>query len=132
MILLDTHTILWWVSNPAKLSAAATREISRAESILVSPLSCWEIAILQRRGRVRLDRDILPWVRDLFATDRIEPAPLTPTAAVAAETLGDDFSEDPVDRLLYATGRELGVSFITKDRAIRSFARRRGDLRTVW
>jgi PIN domain nuclease of toxin-antitoxin system len=132
LILLDTHAILWWVTNPAKLSAVATKEIGRADAILVSPLSCWEVAILQRRGRLRLDREILEWVRDLFATDRIEPAALTSTAAVAAETLGEGFPNDPIDRLLYATARERGVSFITKDRGIRSFARGRGDVRAIW
>lgn len=132
MILLDTHVVVWWLGRPDLLSAAAGREISRADRILVSPVTCWEVALLCERKRLDLDRDALAWVRGLLSMDRVEPAPLTPTAAAAAGLLSREFSGDPVDRLLYATARERGVPFVTRDRRIRAYARSSGDVRAIW
>lgn len=133
MILLDTHALLWWQAGGARLSARAAREIARAAAILVSPVSCWEVAVLLVKGRISLDRDVYVWVRDLFREDRVEPAPLSPQAAVGAGLLAtEDFPGDPADRFLYATARDLAVPFVTKDNGIRSYARRMRDVRAVW
>lgn len=133
MILLDTHALLWWQAGGERLSAAAARAIARAESVLVSPISCWEVATLLGKGRIALDRDVFVWVRDLFGADGVELAPLSPQAAVTAALLGTaGFHDDPADRFLYATALEHSVPMVTKDEAIRSYASKAGDLRTIW
>lgn len=47
MIILDTHVLVWWVSNPEKLSDKAQKLIGRdakkVNEILVSSISVWEI-----------------------------------------------------------------------------------------
>ncbi len=131
-MLLDTHAVILWRSAGRGLSARAAREVARARSILLSPISCWEIAVLQQRDRVRLDRPIFEWIADLYQEDGVEPAPLTPQAAAAAALFGPTFGGDPADRFLYATARELAVPLVTKDRRLREFARAAGDLRTIW
>jgi hypothetical protein len=40
MILLDTHVLLWWRAGGERLSTAAARAIARADTVLVSPISC--------------------------------------------------------------------------------------------
>lgn len=76
MTLLDTHVLLWWQADGHRLSPTAARAIARAEAVLVSPISCWEVATLTTKGRVRLDRDVYAWVRDLFAEEeRLELGP---------------------------------------------------------
>jgi len=133
MILLDTHALLWWQAGCERLSAAAGRAIARADVILVSPVSCWEVATLLCSGRIALDRDVYVWVRDLFASDEVEPAPLTPQVAVSAALLATaGFHGDPADRMLYATALEQSVPLVTKDGSIRSYAKKAGDLRTIW
>ena len=133
MILLDTHVVLWWRGDERRLSATAKRTIAAADRLLISPLSCWEVAMLLRKGRIELDRDIHTWVRDLHAEDRVETAPLTANAAAAAALLGDDdFPGDPADQMLYATARELAVPFVSKDQRIHQHARLRRDVRVVW
>ncbi len=133
MILLDTHVLLWWQAGGARLSAAAGRAIARADVLLVSPVSCWEVATLLGKGRIALDRDVYAWVRDLFGSDEVQLAPLTPQVAVAAALLGPvGFHGDPADRLLYATALEHSVPLVTKDESIRSYAEQAGDLRTIW
>ncbi len=98
----------------------------------MSPASCWEIALLQQRGRLRLDRPLFDWIVDVLAEDRVEQAPLTPHAAAAAGLLGAAFPGDPADRFLYSTARELTVPFVTKDGAIRDYARETKEVRTIW
>jgi PIN domain nuclease of toxin-antitoxin system len=122
MILLDTHALLWWQARSERRSAAAERAIARADVILISPVSCWEVATLLRLGRIALDRDVFIWARDLFAADGVEPAPLTAQVAVAAATLGPEFHGDPADRFLYATSLEHSVPLVTEDDSIRSYA----------
>ena len=131
-ILLDTHVVLWWQAGGERLSRLAAREIARAETVLVSPVTCWKIAVLQARGRVARDRDLYAWVRDLLGQDRVEIAPLSPHGAVAAGLLGQSgFHADRSDRFLYATASEQDVPFVTKDAAIREHARTARDVHTV-
>ncbi|MGH9188938.1 MAG: type II toxin-antitoxin system VapC family toxin [Acidimicrobiales bacterium] len=132
-VLLDTHALLWWQAGGQRLSTRAASAIARAEMVLVSPISCWEVAELVRKGRVALDRDLHLWVRDLLAQEGVAVAELAPQAAVAAGLLaGSGFSGDPADRILYATARALAVPLVTKDKAIRDFARASREVRAIW
>ncbi|CAN5798070.1 type II toxin-antitoxin system VapC family toxin [soil metagenome] len=132
MILLDTHVVLWWQAGGDRLSAHAAREIARAETVLVSPVSCWEIATLLRKGRIRLDRELHTWVRDLLHDEQVQAAPLSPEAGSTAGSLGEGFPGDPADRLLWATAGDLLVPLITKDGGLRDFAATTGGVRVVW
>lgn len=132
-LLLDTHVVLWWLAGGERLSKAAATAIETADRLLVSPLSCWEIATLERAGRLHLDRDALDWVRDLMATPRIDPAPLSAEAAAWGGTMdGTRFPGDPTDRLLYATARDLRVPLVSKDERLRAYARATGDVSVIW
>ena len=59
-------------------------------------------------------------------------APLTIEAAAWAGVLPATFPGDPIDRLLYATARDLRVPLVTKDDRLRSFARAAGDIEVIW
>jgi len=120
-VLLDTHALLWWQAESDRLPAGTRERISAAKVVLVSPISCWEIAMLIDKERVRLDRSTAAWVRDLLATDNVDLAELTPGIAVAAGEL-PGFHGDPADRLLYATASVLGVPLLTKDRRLHDYA----------
>lgn len=133
MILVDTHALLWWQAGSRRLSARASREIARADVVLVSPISCWETAVLVARGRVKLDRDVFAWIRDLFDDEHVDLAGLSPQAAAGAGLLpGEGFRGDPADCLLYSTARELAVPLVTKDSAIREHAMTTRGVRIVW
>lgn len=83
------------------------------------------------RKRVRLDRPMAVWVRDLFAQEGMSIAELTPDIAVAAAQL-PGFHGDPADRLIYATARSLRVALVSKDAQMRQYADARGDCTVVW
>lgn len=131
-MLLDTHALLWWQAGGDRLSRPATAAIDTAPTVLISPLSCWEVAALHRLGRIEIDRDPAAWVADLLRTDRLALADLTAEAAMWAGELDDQFPGDPIDRLLYATARDLRVPFVTKDEALRQFATAARDVTVIW
>ena len=57
MIVLDTHTWVWWVSNPANISLPARKIIDsniENDEILISSISVWEVALLVAKGRLQL------------------------------------------------------------------------------
>lgn len=129
-ILLDTHVVLWWKAGSDRLSDEAARRIDTAVEILISPISCWEIAMLVTRDRVRLDRATDRWVDDVLAADRVRLAGLSASVAVDAAGLRD-FHGDPADRFLVATAAAAAVPLVTKDRLIHRYARR-GGVDALW
>lgn len=132
-VLLDTHAILWWQADAGRLSAAAERAIGAAEALLISPLSCWEIATLARQERVALDRETAVWIGKLLQEPRVSVAALSPEAAVWAGLLDRQaFPGDPIDRLIYGTAIDLRVSLVSKDERLRAFAHQAGDVDVIW
>jgi PIN domain nuclease of toxin-antitoxin system len=129
-VLLDTHVVLWWQAGGERLSPAATRAIGAADEVLISPLTCWEIATLHRLGRIELDREPMQWFQDLLGSDRIASARLTPEAAAWAGSLAGSFPGDPIDRLLYGTAWDLRVPLVSKDDRLRAAAGSR--VRVIW
>jgi PIN domain nuclease of toxin-antitoxin system len=131
-LLLDTHVLLWWQAGGQRLSSAASAAIDGASLIYLSPLTFWEVATLRRLGRVELDRELGVWVHDLLGQARITTAALTPEAAAWAGELATDFPGDPIDRLLYATARDLRVPIVSKDEPLRAHAARAGEVEFIW
>lgn len=131
-VLIDTHALLWWQAGGRRLSRRAASVIDGAATVLVSPLTAWEVTTLHRLGRLVLDREPIAWMRDLMRSDRVTLAPLSAEAAAWAGTLPATFPGDPIDRLLYATARDLRVPFLSKDERLHSFARTAGDVDVRW
>jgi PIN domain nuclease of toxin-antitoxin system len=131
-VLLDTHALLWWQAGGQRLSRAASGAIDGATSILVSPVTCWEVATLHRLGRIVLDREPAAWVRDLLRADRVAIAELTTEAATWAGVLDAAFPGDPIDRLLYATARDRRIPLISKDEGVRGFAAVARHVQVIW
>jgi PIN domain nuclease of toxin-antitoxin system len=133
---LDTHALLWWQAQPdgarpERISVSAWKRINAASCILVSPISCWEVAMLVGKQRIKLDRPTAAWIRDVLTCNGIAVAELTPQIAGAAAEL-DDFHGDPADRFLYATARSLDVSLLSKDRLLHDYAEIDRTVTVVW
>ena len=58
-LLLDTHILLWLMQDAPQLSPSARRLIEEAESVHVSSVSLWEVAIKRSLGKLILDPDEL-------------------------------------------------------------------------
>lgn len=128
MIVLDTHAWLWHVSAPERLSAGVRSAIASGEELGVCTISCWEVAMLERLGRIALDRPLREWVGRALADERLEAIPLSPEVALDAALLPAGFPADPADRIIYASARRLGAKLATRDVTLRRFDREG----TVW
>lgn len=130
-VVADTHVLLWWASDPGRLSAPAAREIESAEAVLASPIAFWELTMLVGKDRIALDRPIQSWVNDLLACDGVVTAELTPRISVAAAAL-EEFHGDPADRFIAATALVGRVPLVTKDRKIHDWADQTDAIDCIW
>jgi PIN domain nuclease of toxin-antitoxin system len=133
-LLLDTHALLWWQARSRKLSRRAAAEMSRSDELLVSAITCWEVATLLAHGRIELDRSLDEWLDDMDADEKVTLVPLGPHAAIEALALDRaGFHADPADRLIYATAIEQGCPLVTADDRIHDFVEEQGSgVRLVW
>ncbi|HXH21479.1 MAG TPA: type II toxin-antitoxin system VapC family toxin [Dehalococcoidia bacterium] len=110
-LLLDTHVLLWWLTNDPKLSDAAREALANPEaSVFVSPASVWEIAIKQKLGRLDAPSDL----EDQLRRHRFEALPITIGHAYSAGSL-DRHHDDPFDRMLVAQAAAEGLTLVTRD-----------------
>jgi PIN domain nuclease of toxin-antitoxin system len=128
MIVLDTHTLVWWTQHPALLSANAARAIDRADRVLVPAICFWETALLIRKERLALNRGqpVADWAAGVLAIPRVYAVPLSAELVLAADALS--MHADPADRFIVATAVAEGCSLVTKD----DLLRRIGWLKTIW
>jgi len=115
-VLLDTHAVHWWSSEPDRLSRSARRVLKSADELLIAGISWFELAWLVERQRIVIDMPIRSWLDDLSA--QLRTIGITPAIADSAAALPSSFPRDPTDRLIYATAIEHGVKLVTKDEAI--------------
>jgi PIN domain nuclease of toxin-antitoxin system len=111
-LLLDTHALLWWLSDDPKLGDAARDLIADpANDILVSAVSLWEILVKVRAGKLVTDiEDILAEMQAQgFALLQIAPAHLVALAALPMH------HRDPFDHLLIAQAIAEGATFLSED-----------------
>lgn len=113
-VLLDTHTWAWTLAGTPRLSQKALSVISAADTVLVSPISFFEITQKVRLGKWP---DMEPHVQALpalLAEQGGVAAALDPVICVLAGTM-DWSHRDPFDRLLAATALCLNVPLVSAD-----------------
>lgn len=132
MIVLDTHALVWWVSDPARLPASATHLLADAveagDPIHVSSISAWEIAMLVARRRLAFTMDADVWLSKVEALPFLRFVPVDNRIAMRAVQLDDFTHRDPADRMIVATTIALGATLVTADDVLRSYPR----VKTVW
>ena len=126
-MLLDTHTWLWHAIGDAnRVAPRARREIDRAVArgaVVVSVVSMFEVVSLAASGRVHLATPAEAWMRQSIDAGRIRIAEVTFAIAVEAGSIPTLALPDPMDRLLVATARQLGIPIATRDARILDYIR---------
>ena len=124
-LLLDTHCWFWMkvgkLEEFTKRGLAAIQTASDAGMLLVSVMSVWEIGMLEAKGRINLAMPCEGWVEAALATPGLSLAPLTTDIALDSTRLPGNIHEDPVDRILVATARRIGATFLTRDKSILAY-----------
>lgn len=123
MILLDTHAWIWWLAEPESLSGPAREAIDAALAeggMSVSSISVWELALLVRKGRLRLTMDVQRWVEAAEALPHLTFIPVDNAVARRSVALGPALHPDPADRIILATAVLHGMSLVSKDERLRA------------
>jgi PIN domain nuclease of toxin-antitoxin system len=131
LILLDTHAWLWWLSQDAALSDGARSAIEQAageQSVMVSTISTWELALLVARRRIELRIPVAEWVAASESINELRF--LAPSNRIMLESvsLPGPFHSDPADRIIVASARVHGLRVVTMDDKIRGYA----HVETIW
>jgi PIN domain nuclease of toxin-antitoxin system len=125
VIVLDTHALIWWVAEPARIPARARRAIAAAakvrEPLAVSAISAWEIAMLAERGRLELTMDAEVWLSHVQSLPGLRFVPVDNAIAVRAVRLPDFPNRDPADRMIAATAMAFGATLVTADARLRGY-----------
>jgi PIN domain nuclease of toxin-antitoxin system len=130
-MLADTHTWVWWVTDSDRLSRSARAALAKAvrgPGLLVSAISCWEVAMLVSKGRLGLGADTDEWIDRALAAPGIRLVPLEPRIAVLSTRLSGTPPSDPADQILIATALVHTVPIVTRDDEIRKY----GRVTVVW
>ena len=114
-MLLDTHVLLWYVTENSSLSLKA-REIIEAKSGLVfSMVSLWEITVKLNIGKLQIYcsfDDLLARIAVMRA--EILPIDIEDTKTYITLPLFPDH-RDPFDRLLVAQAMNYGLDIVSGD-----------------
>ena len=113
--LLDTHIWLWSLLAPEHLTRRVVRALENRENELwLSPISTWELLMLVKKDRVRLNKDVEDWIGDAMSAGPMKEAPLTHEVALQTHRIKLPH-RDPADAFLAATASVFDLTLITSD-----------------
>ncbi len=128
MVLLDTHSLLWWTLDSEKLSRKASArcsEISNTGSF-ISSITIWEIGIKIKNGALDIGMPIEDYLQKLNEMNCVEIIPVD--EKIWIESIKLNWSHrDPADRVIVATAILKAIPIITKDEKISAFFKN-----TIW
>jgi PIN domain nuclease of toxin-antitoxin system len=113
-LLLDTHTLIWWMADSARLGQLARQSIEAPESKrFISAVSAWEISIKTALGRLKLSEDPAASIAVLM-TRGFQPLSIQLQHAWQVGKLPSHHA-DPFDRMLVAQAQCEGLTLVTAD-----------------
>lgn len=122
-VLLDTQALLLWTTDDARLSTRVRQLLEdRRTRPVVSAASVWEMAIKQRRGKLRLPDT---YFDALFASD-VQLLAITEHHALAAGKLPMHHA-DPFDRMLVSQAQAEGIPLVGSDVDFAAY-----DVEVIW
>lgn len=120
-LVADTHAVVWHLTAPSRLGAAARRALARADEgrwlCCVPAIALVEIALLRERGRMAVGVDEV--LRALAGHPGYAVLALDADQAVEFAALVG--VKDPMDRLVLAAARATGSRLVSSDDALDGF-----------
>lgn len=120
-LLLDTHTFIWWDSDPAKLSKKALYLLLNQDNTrLVSVVTLWEIQIKTQLGKLTLNQPLAKII-NTQQKNRIEFIEVQVNHILELEQL-PSYHKDPFDRLLIAQAKAENAILVSRDPVFSNYA----------
>lgn len=130
-VVADTHTLIWSLFEPSRLSVAAKTALADAEAagapVYVSSVSIVELRYLVEKGKFTEDDydEVLKVLRDPTTAPTI--IPLDTEAADASKLIARAIVPDMPDRIIAATAQYLELPLVTCDHKIQA-----SGIPTIW
>jgi PIN domain nuclease of toxin-antitoxin system len=125
--ILDTHAILWWVTNNPQLSQTVRDIIADSDNILyLSVASSWEIIIKFNTGKLPLPKPPKQFIQSCLSVNRFESLAIDLPHVLQINTL-PDHHKDPFDRIIIAQAQVENIPILTVDRMIIEY-----PVQTIW
>ena len=116
-LLLDTHVLIWTFDDNPTLSETAREAIAEGENtVFVSAVTAWEIAIKRAIGKLKLKGDYQKGLQRY----RFLPLAISTEHALAVEHLPQHHG-DPFDRLLIAQAQLEKLTIVTRDKRFEDY-----------
>ncbi|TGK54368.1 type II toxin-antitoxin system VapC family toxin [Leptospira kanakyensis] len=125
--LLDTHTYLWILYEPANLSKKVLRIVENPENELyLSVASIWEIIIKFKIGKLNLQ-----YSPDKIISESLVAIDCNVLEITMGHTFGllnlPDLHKDPFDRILVCQSNFEKMAILTKDSLITQY-----EINSIW
>ena len=126
-LLLDTHTFIWWDSEPAKLSSQVLALCqNRTNRLLLSVASVWEMPIKLQLGKLKLNLPLAEIIESQQQRNNIEVLSVALAHVLALQNL-PLHHKDPFDCLLIAQANVEDVTLVSNDPMFTKYA-----VKVVW
>ena len=114
-LLLDTHTLLWWLTENSSLQDSARKLIANKNNdVLVSAASAWEIATKVRLGKLPIAIDLARDFTAYLERERFDSLAVTAEHGIRAGLLPGPH-KDPFDRMLIAQALAENLAIVSND-----------------
>jgi PIN domain nuclease of toxin-antitoxin system len=124
-VLLDTHALLWWLSDDLALSGSARRHVANTDNaIIVSAASAWEIATKVRLGKLVSAVELASDFMGYLEREGFETLSISPDHAIRAGLL-PAWHKDPFDRMLIAQAQADSLPVVSNDEVFDEYGVRR-------
>jgi PIN domain nuclease of toxin-antitoxin system len=116
-LLLDTHVLLWWLSDNPALGVRSREAIMEPRNeVYVSAASIWEISIKRSIGKLDAPDDMDSIVEE----EGMLKLPITLFHGEQAGAL-PEIHKDPFDRMLIAQAQAEGLVIVTADKVFEQY-----------
>lgn len=113
-LLLDTHVLLWWLSDDPQLGQSARQAIADPRNdVYISAASTWEISIKRSLGKLSAPEDM----DSIIDNEGFDKLPISLFHGDQAGML-PGHHKDPFDRMLIAQAQSEGLVIVTNDEKI--------------
>lgn len=121
-LLFDTHTFIWWDSQPNQLSQTALALLQdRSSILLLSVVSIWEMQIKLQVGKLTLNRALVEIIESQKKINQIEVLPVKLDHVLALDSL-PLIHKDPFDRLLVAQANLENAALVSGDPIVAQYS----------
>ena len=124
-VLLDTHTFIWGIGNPERLSPTARRLIASSECFW-SVVSIWEALIKFHLGKLPLPSPAGEYLLSQMTRSGVSVLQIRLEHVLLIEGLKSHHG-DPFDRLLIAQSLEDGLPIVSADTVFKKY-----PVRGIW